>query len=78
VKIKGSQYKPDVEEADTPPFGNLVVNSAGTTPLAGGSGIRISASNSGIPQNSIGKMSEKKNGVPVEKAELEFPISEFR
>jgi hypothetical protein len=57
---------------------NLVVNSAGTAPLAGGSGIRISASASGIPQNSVGKTSEKKNGVPVEKLESEFPILEFR
>ena len=37
----------------------LVGNSAGTAPLAGRSGIGISASNSGIPQNSIGKTSEK-------------------
>ncbi len=56
----------------------LVVNSAGTAPLAGGSGIGISASDSGIPQNSVGKTLEKKNGVPVEKVESEFLISEFR
>ena len=55
----------------------LVVNSVGTTPLAGGSGIGISTSDSGIPKNSIGKTSEK-NVVPVEKLESEFPILEFR
>ncbi len=50
--------------------GGLVVNSAGTSPLAGGSG----ASDSGVLQNSVGK----KNGVSVEKSGSEFTILEFR
>ena len=54
------------------------MNSAKTAPLAGGSGIGISASGSGIQQNSIGKTSDENYGFFVEKSESEFPISEFR
>ncbi len=56
----------------------LVGNSAGTAPLAAGSRIGISASDSGIPKISVGKPSEKRLWVPVKKSESEFPISEFR
>ena len=55
----------NVEEA-------LVGVQDGMTLMLGGFGL------CGIPENSIGKTLEKKNGVPVEKSESEFPISEFR
>ena len=56
----------------------MVGNSAGTTPLAGGSGIGISASDTGIPQISVGKPSEERYCFLVKKTESEFPITEFR
>jgi hypothetical protein len=57
---------------------SLVVHSAGIAPLAGGSGIGISASDTRIPKISVGKPSEKRLWFPVKKSESEFPISEFR
>ena len=58
-------------------MGALVGNSAGTAPLAGGSEIGISASDTGIPKISVGKPSEKLWFL-VKNSESEFPILEFR
>ncbi len=59
------------------PRRHMVVNSAGTAPLAGGFVIGIFTSDSRILQNSVGEKLEK-NVVPVEKSESEFPNLEFR